>query len=653
LGVCGKRCLNIVRFKIVPSDDRRTFYGPGMTEGLSWQDWPTGVTNTSLRRILMPVTTTTEFKTLTTTDIVALTEKQVANLTSGQIHALITSQLAVLKAGQVNALSVRQLGILSPAQVAAFSTAVVVTLKLASLISLTSSQISGMTTRQVAALTSAQVAALDAKKQVPFLTTSQIAVLTTQDLVALKESSIAALTSIQIVSLNTGQFGALTTKQIAALDVKKQVPFLTTEQLASLSAKGVAALKDTELAVLTTTQLRAIKPQSIAALTVTQLPKLTTTQIAALATDQLASLTGGQLKSLTTKQLMALTTVQVHAFSTAQIKALSPTAHVTISAISSTGNAVVTTKPISALTTTDMASLTRITPIVLDLTGKGIRTVSMSTGVMFDLADTGQKLSTGWIGPGEGLLALDRNQDGVIDSGSELFGSATVLPDGRRAADGYDALRAMDTNNDGALTNADPAFASLAVWIDRNADGVSQSGGLKTLGELAITQLDLNPLTSTTAENGNLIGLVSSYHTSEGGTHEMADVWFSVQALPDAVSTSTVIWNDSITTSLLGAKVNSLAQAISAFRDDLDDGAVRTSLEPMAIEQPEIQALAIATESAVLGDVLRRFEISGILSVGPVVTSVGLQGVANGAGLNQPNSFDLATRGKIATGPNT
>jgi len=86
----------------------------------------------------------------------------------------------------------------------------------------------------------------------------------------------------------------------------------------------------------------------------------------------------------------------------------------------------------------------------------------------------------------------------------------------------YAALRAMDTNGDGVITSADAGCADLKVWVD-SGDGVSQAGELKSLGELGITKLILNATASTVTDNGNLIGLVSSYETADGTTHQMAD----------------------------------------------------------------------------------------------------------------------------------
>ena len=66
-------------------------------------------------------------------------------------------------------------------------------------------------------------------------------------------------------------------------------------------------------------------------------------------------------------------------------------------------------------------------PIILDLDGDGLTTVSRSTGIHFDHDGNGFAELTGWVGAGDGLLVWDRNGDGVIDSGAELFGNQVAL----------------------------------------------------------------------------------------------------------------------------------------------------------------------------------------------------------------------------------
>jgi hypothetical protein len=188
---------------------------------------------------------------------------------------------------------------------------------------------------------------------------------------------------------------------------------------------------------------------------------------------------------------------------------------------------------IAAMSGNQVDALFAATPIVLDLDGNGIQTTAAAQGVQFDLNATGKTQQWGWSDGKDGLLTLDRNQNGVIDDGSELFGSGVQLASGRRAADGYIAMRELDLNGDGLLDAKDAAFDDLRVWVDRNLDGLSAAAELLSLSELSIVSLDLQATKGDEMNAGNLIGLVSNYTLADGSQNTLADVWFSKQAQPD------------------------------------------------------------------------------------------------------------------------
>jgi hypothetical protein len=163
------------------------------------------------------------------------------------------------------------------------------------------------------------------------------------------------------------------------------------------------------------------------------------------------------------------------------------------------------------------------------LNGNGIQTLSLNEGTQFDLAAQGTPQHVGWVAPTDGLLVRDLNNDGVIQDGRELFGSSTALPDGQTAQDGYQALKALDDNADGVLDSQDAAFASLQVWVDSDSDAFTDAGELKSLADLNIASLSLQAQTGNSLDQGNLLGLVSSYQTTDGAQHAMADVWLQVK----------------------------------------------------------------------------------------------------------------------------
>ncbi len=123
---------------------------------------------------------------------------------------------------------------------------------------------------------------------------------------------------------------------------------------------------------------------------------------------------------------------------------------------------------------TSATNLRLYDPLTLDLDGDGIETLSADGSVLFDHNGDGVKQGTGWIAPDDGLLVLDRNGNGLIDNGSELFGDNTTLNNGQSAEHGFAALSDLDSNGDGQFDAEDAQFADVKVWRDLNTDGISQ-----------------------------------------------------------------------------------------------------------------------------------------------------------------------------------
>ncbi len=135
-------------------------------------------------------------------------------------------------------------------------------------------------------------------------------------------------------------------------------------------------------------------------------------------------------------------------------------------------------------------------PILIDLENDGIRLTGLNDPVWFDIDGDGVVELIAWTDRSEGILALDRNGNGTIDHGGELFGNATLLSDGTQALNGYLALADLDTlawggNDDGEIDRADAAFSDLRMWTDLNHDGISQPQELRTLDAVGLRRLDL------------------------------------------------------------------------------------------------------------------------------------------------------------------
>jgi hypothetical protein len=167
-------------------------------------------------------------------------------------------------------------------------------------------------------------------------------------------------------------------------------------------------------------------------------------------------------------------------------------------------------------------------PIILDLDGNGVQTTAVKSGSYFDHAADGFAEQTGWVGQGDGLLVRDLSGNGRIDSGRELFGSETLLRNGKKAANGFEALAELDSNGDGKIDSTDTAYASLRVWKDADGNGFSGAGELLTLAEAGVQSIGVGFTGSTlTDSQGNQHRQVGSYTSTAGQTRNATDVWFS------------------------------------------------------------------------------------------------------------------------------
>ncbi|WP_310742437.1 calcium-binding protein, partial [Ideonella azotifigens] len=300
-------------------------------------------------------------------------------------------------------------------------------------------------------------------------------------------------------------------------------------------------------------------------------------------------------------------------------------------------------------------------PLAIDLDGDGIETLAVGTNpVLFDHDADGVKTGTGWLKGDDAWLVMDRNGNGSIDTGRELFGVDTQITraDGSTglASSGFEALSSLDANHDGVFNAQDAAFTEVRLWQDLNADGISQAGELFTLGDKGIVSIALTAETGTNADlgNGNAVTGKADVIRADGTATEVDAVNLADNAVANLNLASNPFYREFTDTIPLTATAAALPEMTGS-------GWVRDLRESMSLEsasaaqlQTQVSSFAAADsrdeQLALVDSILSDWAISSGRYNAPFGTLIALNKsiVTNGSTTTthyteaEPGSYDLS-----------
>lgn len=171
----------------------------------------------------------------------------------------------------------------------------------------------------------------------------------------------------------------------------------------------------------------------------------------------------------------------------------------------------------------------KVSPLIIDMANTGINMSAPLSGVDFDINADGKLDRISW--PLEDtamFLFIDKNSDGNVNNGGELFGDHTIGPDGIVAPNGFAALKKYDDNFDNVIDKNDKAFNTIIkFWTDKNHNAKVESGEAKTFEELGIVSIDLSYVEVHEYDRyGNDNALRSVIRLQNGEYRLIFDIWF-------------------------------------------------------------------------------------------------------------------------------
>ena len=151
-------------------------------------------------------------------------------------------------------------------------------------------------------------------------------------------------------------------------------------------------------------------------------------------------------------------------------------------------------------------------PLVIDLTGSGFSLTGIENGTVFDLNGDGHAEKSATVSGGTGLLWMDRNGNGKLDNGNELFG------DSNGASDGFDALALLDSDHNGSVDALDARFKDIRIQL---ADGRNL-----TLDQAKVAALSVAHLSAKAALGQNSLDALGVFTKTDGSLGALGEVQF-------------------------------------------------------------------------------------------------------------------------------
>ena len=207
------------------------------------------------------------------------------------------------------------------------------------------------------------------------------------------------------------------------------------------------------------------------------------------------------------------------------------------------------------------------------------------------------------------MLVYDKNGDGIINGGNELFGDRTLMKDSKTlASSGFTALAEYDNNKDGKIDSNDAIYTLLRIWQDSDGDGIASAGELKQLVDLGIVSIGLSYNNTGVTDGANNIQVRTGTFTLADGSTRMTGEYLLNRNPLYSVDSSQVAISDNVALlpNVQGAgNVGSLHKAIMQDKS----GSLRSLVEQFIVEKDTAKREALAE------DILARW--AGVGSVDP------------------------------------